>query len=144
MSTGAEMGGQAREITSSVDRRKDSLRVVVNIPLGELMAHLGPREGQFEARLRQYFGKLIRDVIEVGELIADEAATETGQVKWFNEDKGYGFITSIESEDVFVHWRGIAGDGFKVLKAGQLVRFKRRRGRESMEAIDVRLVPEAE
>lgn len=46
-----------------------------------------------------------------------------GTVKWFNAEKGFGFIQSDEGEDVFVHFSGIEGDGFKTLEEGQEVEF---------------------
>ena len=50
--------------------------------------------------------------------------TETGTVKWFNQKKGFGFISKDNSdEDVFVHFSSIASDGFKTLKEGQKVEF---------------------
>lgn len=47
----------------------------------------------------------------------------TGKVKWFNAEKGYGFITSDEGKDIFVHYSAIQGDGFKTLDEGQAVSF---------------------
>lgn len=47
----------------------------------------------------------------------------TGNVKWFNNEKGFGFITIEEGEDVFVHYSAIQGDGFKTLEEGQAVEF---------------------
>ena len=47
----------------------------------------------------------------------------TGKVKWFNAEKGYGFITSDEGKDVFVHYSGLVMDGFKSLEEGQAVEF---------------------
>ncbi len=47
-----------------------------------------------------------------------------GTVKWFNADKGYGFIEGEDSEDVFVHFSAIQGDGFKTLDEGQRVEFE--------------------
>ena len=47
----------------------------------------------------------------------------TGQVKWFNDQKGYGFIATDEGEDVFVHHSVIQGEGFKSLSEGQRVEF---------------------
>lgn len=47
----------------------------------------------------------------------------TGMVKWFNAEKGYGFITSDEGNDVFVHYSAITGEGFKSLDEGQRVEF---------------------
>ena len=46
-----------------------------------------------------------------------------GTVKWFNDQKGFGFIESDEVGDVFVHYSSIEGDGFKSLQEGQRVRF---------------------
>ena len=47
-----------------------------------------------------------------------------GTVKWFNESKGYGFITAEDGTDVFAHYSAIQGDGFKTLAEGQRVRFE--------------------
>ena len=47
-----------------------------------------------------------------------------GKVKWFNESKGYGFITAEEGKDLFVHFSEIQGDGFKTLTEGQSVEFE--------------------
>ena len=48
----------------------------------------------------------------------------TGTVKWFNAAKGYGFITSTDGEDVFVHYSAVQDDGYKSLKQGQKVEFE--------------------
>ena len=47
----------------------------------------------------------------------------TGKVKWFNAEKGYGFITTDEGKDVFVHYSSIQADGFRSLEEGQTVTF---------------------
>ena len=62
----------------------------------------------------------------------------TGTVKFFNADKGFGFITREEGEDVFVHFSNIAGDGFKSLDEGQKVEFEVGPGRKGEEALNVR------
>lgn len=49
---------------------------------------------------------------------------ETGTVKWFNETKGFGFITQDNGADVFAHYSAIQGDGFKSLAEGDKVRFE--------------------
>ena len=49
--------------------------------------------------------------------------TETGTVKWFNQKKGFGFITAENETDVFVHFSSIMTDGFKTLNEGQKVEF---------------------
>lgn len=47
-----------------------------------------------------------------------------GQVKWFNEKKGYGFISQEDGDDVFVHFSGIKGEGFRTLREGDEVEFE--------------------
>ncbi len=47
-----------------------------------------------------------------------------GTVKWFNDSKGYGFISQMEGEDVFVHFSSIVGDGFRTLTEGEEVEFE--------------------
>ena len=62
----------------------------------------------------------------------------TGTVKWFNDQKGYGFIAPDEGEkDLFVHHSNIAGNGFKTLAEGAKVEFERREGAKGPEAINV-------
>ena len=61
----------------------------------------------------------------------------TGKVKWFNEAKGYGFIEMDDGTDVFVHYSGIAGEGFKTLQEGQEVQFETEQGEKGPRAINV-------
>ena len=62
----------------------------------------------------------------------------TGTVKWFSDEKGFGFITPAEgSSDVFVHHSNIAGDGFKSLAEGATVTFETQEGRKGLEAVNV-------
>jgi CspA family cold shock protein len=62
----------------------------------------------------------------------------TGTVRWFNETKGYGFITPDEGgKDVFVHFSGIIGEGFKTLSEGAKVEFEVRQGQKGPEAANV-------
>ncbi|TNF34798.1 MAG: cold-shock protein [Gammaproteobacteria bacterium] len=63
----------------------------------------------------------------------------TGTVKWFNADKGFGFISQNNGgEDVFVHFRAITGTGFKSLTEGQAVEFETERGQKGLQAANVR------
>jgi CspA family cold shock protein len=63
----------------------------------------------------------------------------TGTVKWFNETKGFGFITPDGGgEDLFAHFREIQGSGFKTLKEGQKVEFTAQRGPKGMQATQIR------
>ena len=61
----------------------------------------------------------------------------TGTVKWFNAEKGYGFITSDEGSDVFVHYSAITGEGFKSLDEGQRVEFNVVEGNRGPQAENV-------
>ena len=60
-----------------------------------------------------------------------------GVVKWFDTKKGYGFIELTETEDVFVHYSGITGEGFKSLRAGEEVEFEVASGPKGPQATHV-------
>ncbi|HHF09208.1 MAG TPA: cold-shock protein [Candidatus Atribacteria bacterium] len=62
----------------------------------------------------------------------------TGKVKWFNAQKGYGFIESDEGGDVFVHYSAIEGSGFKTLEQDQLVEFEVQQGTKGPQAVKVK------
>ncbi|APH05463.1 cold-shock protein [Bacillus weihaiensis] len=61
----------------------------------------------------------------------------TGTVKWFNSEKGFGFIEVAEGNDVFVHFSAITGEGFKTLEEGQQVEFNIVEGNRGPQADDV-------
>ena len=65
-----------------------------------------------------------------------------GTVKWFNNARGYGFITQTEdgTEDIFVHYRSIRGDGYRSLAEGQPVEFELQEGDKGLQAEDVACV----
>ena len=78
----------------------------------------------------------------VAAFLARQASTMriTGKVKWFNNAKGYGFITPSDgSEDVFVHFSTIEGDGYKSLNEGQKVEFEHTQGPKGKQA--TRVIP---
>jgi len=64
----------------------------------------------------------------------------TGTVKWFNPDKGFGFISREDGEDVFVHFSAIAGDGYRNLEENQKVEFDVTQGPKGPQAANVRPV----
>ena len=67
-------------------------------------------------------------------------ASKSGTVKWFNNNKGYGFIQCDDGGDVFVHYRSIAGDGYKTLEEGWRVSFDVKQGQKGLQAENVVVV----
>ena len=67
----------------------------------------------------------------------EENLMNKGAVKWFNAEKGYGFITGEDGKDVFVHFSAIQGEGFKSLDEGQAVTFDLQQGPRGMQAANV-------
>ena len=63
-----------------------------------------------------------------------------GTVKWFSEKKGYGFIEQEDGPDVFVHFSGIVGEGFKSLREGDRVTFEIEQGQKGPSAVNVTVV----
>jgi CspA family cold shock protein len=68
------------------------------------------------------------------------ADRQMGTVKWFNDAKGFGFITPEEGADLFVHFRSIQGSGFKTLAEGQKVSFVAVQGQKGMQADEVQVM----
>lgn len=60
-----------------------------------------------------------------------------GTVKWFNADKGFGFITGEDGKDLFAHFSAIQSDGFKTLDEGQLVTFDTEEGQRGLQAVNI-------
>jgi CspA family cold shock protein len=66
-----------------------------------------------------------------------------GTVKWFNDAKGYGFISRSDGKDVFVHYSSISGEGFRTLNQGQDVEYEEQHGPKGLFAANVMKVAEA-
>jgi CspA family cold shock protein len=64
----------------------------------------------------------------------------TGTVKWFNNTKGFGFISQESGPDVFVHYSKISSDGYKTLNEGQKVEFSVEQGAKGLQAVDVTVI----
>ena len=64
----------------------------------------------------------------------------TGTVKWFNSEKGYGFISQEDGPDVFVHFSAIQGEGYRNLEENQKVEFDLTQGQKGPQAANVRIV----
>lgn len=62
---------------------------------------------------------------------------ETGQVKWFDNAKGFGFIAREDGQDVFVHYRSIQGEGYRTLSEGQTVHYSVQEGEKGLQAAEV-------
>jgi CspA family cold shock protein len=67
-------------------------------------------------------------------------AVATGTVKWFNSEKGYGFISQEDGPDVFVHFSAIQGEGYKNLEENQRVEFELTQGQKGPQAANVKVV----
>lgn len=79
--------------------------------------------------------------VEVEEVTETDSDTITGVVKWFNSQKGYGFITPDNgSEDVFAHYRNIVGDGYRNLEEDQRVEFVIESGDKGLLAANIRVI----
>ena len=65
---------------------------------------------------------------------------EKGTVKWFNRTKGFGFIERPDGDDVFVHYKAILGEGFKVLDEGDEVEFEVEQGPKGLQAANVKKI----
>lgn len=67
----------------------------------------------------------------------EETYMNNGTVKWFNSDKGFGFITGEDGNDVFAHFSAIQSDGFKTLDEGQAVTFDTEEGPRGLQATNI-------
>ena len=92
--------------------------------------------------IRGLFSMALQEVENVGRFyrLKGSETMEEGVVKWFNKAKGFGFITRDSGDDVFVHYRQIAGDGFKKLEEGERVQFELIETPKGLQATEVSVV----
>lgn len=91
---------------------------------------------------QKYLEYLLWSYINFNERLNTMAARKRGTVKWFNNDKGFGFIKCEDGPDVFVHFRAIVSDGFRSLQEGQNVEFDVIQGQKGPQAEKVTVVEE--
>lgn len=131
-------------IKHTIARHGDKLRVTIDIDLAPVLDAVpqAPKRLGVQRWIARYLTRIPDDVLDLAEVFVNE--DEIGVVKFFLEEKGWGFITMADQVDVFVHHKHIVGDGFKTLVPGQRVRFKqrftRRAGSEVIEAVDVQVL----
>jgi CspA family cold shock protein len=94
------------------------------------------RPGRVRAFAATVVGPRAHERLAIEELRSEALAT--GSVKWFNAEKGFGFIAREDGPDVFVHFSAIQGDGYRSLEEGQAVEFDVGPGRKGEEAQNVR------
>jgi CspA family cold shock protein len=82
----------------------------------------------------------VRDVARTARIQEKRIAMATGTVKFFNAEKGFGFISREQGDDVFVHFSNIQSSGYKTLDEGQRVEFDVAPGRKGEEAQNVRVI----
>src|SRR4030095_8356709 len=103
---------------------------------------LESRRSRFERRLScPHFSRLpamVAGFHRGASLTREVQSMAQGTVKWFNDAKGYGFITQEGGEDVFVHFNAIQAQGFKSLSEGDRVEFEVTRGPKGLQAANVR------
>ncbi|WP_027965910.1 cold-shock protein [Halomonas halocynthiae] len=81
-----------------------------------------------------------RSAPSTGQIEIEDDGREIGEVKWFNVNKGYGFITRDTGEDVFVHFRAIRGHGHRTLAEGQKVKYHTSHNDRGLQADDVTVI----
>jgi len=118
------------EIVKSLNRSMNQGIKVVSAKFGSLAVESRFRTCVTPSHQQRLFSAEIQ--IETGK------AMETGTVKWFNDAKGYGFISRQNGDDVFVHFSAIQASGFRSLQEGQQVQFDLAKGPKGFQAENVR------
>jgi CspA family cold shock protein len=107
---------------------------------GDIPATFLYYEDAFDSKREQLPGSTLRFFSAYKSTTEMSNNVEQGTVKWFNDAKGYGFITRQSGEDVFVHFSAIQANGFRSLQEGQAVQFSVTKGPKGLQAENVSIL----
>jgi CspA family cold shock protein len=131
-------------LSKQVSQLLSRVKIFLLFPAGHVTVVVAKFDSQFvEGRYRQPAPPPLQQRITSAHFKKQEKGTsmaEQGTVKWFNDAKGYGFISRQNGEDVFVHFSAIQAGGFKSLQEGQTVQFDVTKGPKGWQAENVTAV----
>jgi len=140
----ADLPTRDKTVVSLFESWKTNWRKIPNRLVGRYIQLVSAKFGSraVESRFRQPASPLLTSSDSSQQKFQIKIGTtmETGTVKWFNDAKGFGFISRQNGEDVFVHFSAIQGGGFRSLQEGQTVQFNVTKGPKGFQAENVQSV----